>query len=521
MSESKGPVNCDVTQEQLKTLMESRGEECYRKITNNFGDLDNLCKTLGTSSSEGLKDDPEDLQQRKALFGTNTIPRRGTKSFLRLLLDALLDVTLIILCVAAIVSLGVSFYNFDSEEVGGEDVIEMLDEVDYEEDLDWIEGTAILLTVFVVMFVTAINNWTKERQFRALQNRIEEEHKISVIRSGTSKMVLISELVVGDICQIKYGDILPADGILVQNNDLKVDESSLTGESDLVKKGEQYLDVSLLSGTNVMEGSGRMLVTAVGLNSQTGIIMSLLGATKAHDKPKEKSKLKEVKSKGKKKDKGIVLNKCFKKLYLLSLLYRIEEKGEDEKKSKDSNSSVLQTKLEKLAIQIGYAGTSMAVITVLILIIRFCVVKFIYEQRAWEVRYVQYIIQSIIIGITVVVVAVPEGLPLAVTIGLAYAVRKMTRDNNLVRHLNACETMGNATTICSDKTGTLTTNRMTVVQSYICDNHHSDRTPNYDDLPEPVAKLLVDSISVNCSYTSYVTVRSNKNNHGGRKLIDF
>ena len=77
----------------------------------------------------------------------------------------------------------------------------------------------------------------------------------------------------------------------------------------------------------------------------------------------------------------------------------------------------------------------------------------------------------IIIGVTVLVVAVPEGLPLAVTLSLAYSVKKMMADNNLVRHLDACETMGNATTICSDKTGTLTTNRMTVVQAFCCGKH--------------------------------------------------
>ena len=81
------------------------------------------------------------------------------------------------------------------------------------------------------------------------------------------------------------------------------------------------------------------------------------------------------------------------------------------------------------------------------------------------------IFRFIIIGVTVLVVAVPEGLPLAVTLSLAYSVKKMMADNNLVRHLDACETMGNATTICSDKTGTLTTNRMTVVQAFCCGKH--------------------------------------------------
>ena len=280
--------------------MESRGQECCNKIINGFGNVDNLCKCLDSSPNEGLSGDLSDLEERRKVFGRNVIPSKDSKSFLKLFMEAANDVTLIILAVAAFVSLGISFYHFEEVEDRWEDRWEQWGEKDFEKfkrmprkpasdineemSMQWIEGTAILTTVFVVMFVTALNNWTKERQFRKLQNKIEQEQKISVIRGGKNKMVLVSELVVGDICQIKYGDVLPADGILVQNNDLKVDESSLTGESDIVKKGEQYMDVSLLSGTHVMEGSGRMLVTAVGLNSQTGIIMSLLGATESDDK---------------------------------------------------------------------------------------------------------------------------------------------------------------------------------------------------------------------------------------------
>jgi len=101
------------------------------------------------------------------------------------------------------------------------------------------------------------------------------------------------------------------------------------------------------------------------------------------------------------------------------------------------------------------------------------------------------------------VVAVPEGLPLAVTLSLAYSVKKMMKDNNLVRHLDACETMGNATAICSDKTGTLTTNRMAVKQSYIGGTHHKD-TPQFEQLPQPTRDLLIHGICFNSSYASQV-----------------
>ena len=132
------------------------------------------------------------------------------------------------------------------------------------------------------------------------------------------------------------------------------------------------------------------------------------------------------------------------------------------------SGSVLQRKLDKLAVRIGYGGTLAAVLCFLILTIKFCIEEFGIDGRSWDNSSdFSELLHFGIISITVLVVAVPEGLPLAVTIALAYSVKKMLKDNNLVRHLHACETMGNATSICSDKTGTLTTNRMTVVESFL------------------------------------------------------
>lgn len=98
-------------------------------------------------------------------------------------------------------------------------------QVEEEDHHGWIEGLAILVSVFVVVIVTAFNDYSKERQFRGLQNRIEGEHKFSVIRGGEAHQIFVGEIVVGDICQIKYGDLLPADGILIQSNDLKVNKT--------------------------------------------------------------------------------------------------------------------------------------------------------------------------------------------------------------------------------------------------------------------------------------------------------
>lgn len=182
---------------------------------------------------------------------------------------------------------------------------------------------------------------------------------------------------------------------------------------------------------------------------------------------------------------------------------RQEKKGEEEEdKEGVSSESVLQKKLNKLAVQIGYGGTAAAIICVLVLSIRFSIEEYGVEGRGWRpsTDYSQ-ILHFVIIGITVLVVAIPEGLPLAVTIALAFSVKKMLKDNNLVRHLHACETMGNSTSICSDKTGTLTTNRMTVVESYFSGTHY-DVTPKAEDLPSNLMDVLKLCIAVNSNYTS-------------------
>ena len=144
---------------------------------------------------------------------------------------------------------------------------------------------------------------------------------------------------------------------------------------------------------------------------------------------------------------------------------------------------------------------TIAICTVIVLIVRYCINEYGRDKKPFNASIFNPLIKFLITGITVLVVAVPEGLPLAVTISLAYAVKKMMKDNNLVRHLDACETMGNATAICSDKTGTLTTNRMTVVQCYINGRFH-ETLPKAADVPENIKKLTFESISINSNYAS-------------------
>ncbi|XP_021498883.1 plasma membrane calcium-transporting ATPase 1 isoform X2 [Meriones unguiculatus] len=495
----------------LRALMELRSTDALRKIQECYGDVYGICTKLKTSPNEGLGGNPTDLERREAVFGKNFIPPKKPKTFLQLVWEALQDVTLIILEIAAIISLGLSFY----QPPEGENTLcgeVSVGEEEGEGETGWIEGAAILLSVVCVVLVTAFNDWSKEKQFRGLQSRIEQEQKFTVIRSGQVIQIPVADITVGDIAQVKYGDLLPADGILIQGNDLKIDESSLTGESDHVKKSLDK-DPLLLSGTHVMEGSGRMVVTAVGVNSQTGIIFTLLGAGGEEEEKKDEKK----KEKKNKKQDGAIENRNKAKAQDGAAMemqpLKSEEGGDgDEKDKKKANlpkkeKSVLQGKLTKLAVQIGKAGLLMSAITVIILVLYFVIDTFWVQKRPWLAEctpiYIQYFVKFFIIGVTVLVVAVPEGLPLAVTISLAYSVKKMMKDNNLVRHLDACETMGNATAICSDKTGTLTMNRMTVVQAYINEKHYK-KIPEPEAIPPNILSYLVTGISVNCAYTSKI-----------------
>ncbi|XP_078099057.1 plasma membrane calcium-transporting ATPase 1 isoform X1 [Sander vitreus] len=508
-----GEFGC--TLNELRSLMELRGAEAIVKIGESYEDIKGLCNRLKTSPIDGLSGQPGDIEKRKTVFGQNLIPPKKPKTFLQLVWEALQDVTLIILEVAAIVSLGLSFYRPPDAErthcgraAGGV-------EDETESEAGWIEGAAILLSVVCVVLVTAFNDWSKEKQFRGLQSRIEQEQKFTVVRGGQVIQIPVAEIVVGDVAQVKYGDLLPADGVLIQSNDLKIDESSLTGESDHVKKTQEK-DPMLLSGTHVMEGSGKMLVTAVGVNSQTGIIFTLLGTSEDDEEDEEEKKKEKEEKKKQRKNKQDAAVESRKKAKAqdgaameMQPLNSDEAEAEEKKKSSMSKKekSVLQGKLTKLAVQIGKAGLVMSAITVIILVVLFVVDTFWIQGLPWVKEctpiYIQFFVKFFIIGVTVLVVAVPEGLPLAVTISLAYSVKKMMKDNNLVRHLDACETMGNATAICSDKTGTLTMNRMTVVQAFIAEKHYK-KVPEPENIPSSILDMLILGIAVNCAYTTKI-----------------
>lgn len=345
---------------------------------------------------------------RIRVFKDNRLPTKTSLSIWKLFWNAFNDRVLIILTIAAVISLALGIY----EAVG------QTPAPGQGPSLDWVEGLAIMVAVVIVVLVTGLNDYRREKQFVVL-NAKKEDRQVKAIRSGKSVMISVFDVMVGDVLHLESGDSVPADGILIDGHGIKCDESSATGESDAMRKtgGQEVwnriqvgtatskLDPFIISGSKVLEGVGTYLVTSVGINSSFGKIMVSL-QTENEDTP-------------------------------------------------------LQVKLANMANWIGYIGTTAAGLLFFVLLIRF--LAGLSGSTLSPAMKGSAFLDILIVAITIIVVAVPEGLPVAVTLALSFATKKMLSENNLVRHLKACETMGNATTICSDKTGTLTQNKMTVV----------------------------------------------------------
>ena len=388
------------------------------------------------------------FEDRLRVFRDNRLPEKKADSIFVLIWRAYNDKILILLTIAAVISLSLGIYETVS---GGSSV-------------DWVEGVAICVAILIVVTVGAANDFQKERQFIKLNKR-KDDREVKVIRSGKSLQISVHDITAGDVLHLEPGDAVPADGVFISGHGVKCDESSATGESDQMKKtgGDEVwqriqdgtatakLDPFIISGSKVLEGVGTYLVTSVGQNSSYGKI-------------------------------------------LMSLRHPTE-------------STPLQVKLGKLANWIGGLGSSAAILLFFVLTIKFLAA--LGSNPGSPAVKGQEFLDILIVAITVIVVAVPEGLPLAVTLALAFATTRMLKENNLVRLLRACETMGNATTICSDKTGTLTQNKMTVVAGTIgVDEQFANSTPSsekaaatpsslFGKMSRSVKELIRTSITLN------------------------
>ena len=430
----------DLTIRQIEDLM-----GLYKERDSNLRDL---AKIKEYGGSEGimakLKTDPkrgiDKKDDRENDFGSNKVFVEPVPPFCSYVCEALEDLMVRILIIAAIVQivLGATL---------GEDPAK-----------DWIDGLSIIIAILVVTLVGSITNYQKETKFHELNTVQNEGTKYKVIREGKPIEMKSDDILVGDLINIMVGDILPSDLILIEGNGIKMDESSLTGESDTLRKEsyEKCLQIQnesqsskipsplMLSGTNCVEGTGLAIVLAVGDHSQKGIIRRTVD------------------------------------------------------NAQETSQTPLEMKLESIAENIGWFGMGAGIVTLVALTIRYIIsalshyktyktdvaqkdiltsylMNFPYDPYKSELKkeanlelkhpkddISKNVLNIIMLSVSIIVVAIPEGLPLAVTLSLAFSIKKLMDYNNLVRKMHACETMGGANYICTDKTGTLTKNEMNV-----------------------------------------------------------
>lgn len=365
----------------------------------------------------------EEVIRSREQYGANVLTQLEKSPWWVKFLQKFADPLIIILLVAGLLSIGISFYEYfglhESSDV-------------------FFEPVGIFIAILLATGLAFLFEYKADKEFSIL-NKVNDDELVTVIREGHHRQIAKKDVVVGDIVIIGTGDEIPADGELLESVLLNVDESSLTGEPiahKSIREEEQddhatFPTNQVMRGTKVMEGHGIFRVTAVGDHTENG------------------------------------------KVY----------------ESVQIDNSVKTPLNEQLSWLGKVISIASAVIAGLIVVGR--IVGYLTTEDFNTVAFISYVLQTIMIAVTLIVVAVPEGLPMAVTLSLAYSMRRMLKTNNLVRKLHACETMGAATVICTDKTGTLTKNQMQVYQTYF--PALKEQQLGNDD----ASRLIAEGIAVN------------------------
>ncbi|MBP3219970.1 MAG: calcium-translocating P-type ATPase, PMCA-type [Prevotella sp.] len=390
---------------------------------NNFVPLQQICKTRMKKQYTGLTEEQVLLNRQQ--YGVNLLTPPEKEPLWKKFLGKFSDPLIVILLVAGILSIGISFYEYYGL---------------HQDASVFFEPVGIFIAILLATGLAFIFEVKADREF-AILNQVNDDEPVQVIRDGHSQMVPKRDIVVDDIVILTTGSEIPADGELLEATQLQIDESTLTGEPicrKSTKEEEQDKDATFptnhaMRGTKVMEGNGVMRVFAVGDHTENG------------------------------------------KVFVAAQI-------------DDSVKTPLNEQLERLGGLISKASYAIAALIVVGRIIVYL------SQNADTLTpiiqhltpFLAYLLQSIMIAVTLIVVAVPEGLPMAVTLSLAYSMRRMLKTNNLVRRMHACETMGAATVICTDKTGTLTQNQMRVAEIQY-----------FNESQQPELPILAEAIALN------------------------
>lgn len=355
--------------------------------------------------SECLSNDSAEVKNGA---GKNIIPPPEKEPLWKQYLEKFKDPIIIVLLVVFFFSVTVAVYEILWMDKGRSILLEPL---------------GVLTALLLATGVGFIFEVKAGKEFEIL-NKVKDERPVKVIRrQGGNKipnvmMIQRQDVVIGDVVKLESGDEIPADGVLLESTSLRVDESNFTGELYANKSADKadfdddatYPSDFLLRGSTVIEGNGVFKVTAIGMDTEEG-----KGVARTHE-------------------------------------------GSD-----------VETPLNRQLAQLGKAISITSFVIAALIVVGRMIYFFFFDGDASNnysfIGIAEFVLASIMIAVTLIVVAVPEGLPMSVTVSLALSMRKMLKENNLVRKLHACETMGAATVICTDKTGTLTKNQMTVVET--------------------------------------------------------
>ena len=339
----------------------------------------------------------QEVEASRKEHGENVLTPPAKKPIWLQFLDKFKDPLIIILILAGVLSIGISFYEYLGLGHGA---------------AVFFEPGGIFVAILLATGLSFYFEYQADKEF-AILNQVNDDEPVEVIRQSNITEVPRRNIVVGDIVVLNTGEEVPADGELLESIQLSVDESSLTGEpmcpkttdESLFDKDATFASNHIMKGTKVMEGHGIMRVTAIGDATEQG--------------------------------------KVFEAVQI-------------------DNS--VRTPLDEQLDRLGKWVAKMSyVVGVGIIVGRILIYFFSPSYQGFDLMpFIAYVLQTLMIAVTLVVVSVPEGLPMAVTLSLAYSMRRMLKTNNLVRKMHACETMGATTVICTDKTGTLTQNQMRV-----------------------------------------------------------
>ena len=439
---SSGMYGIDIVQiEELMSLYKERGifYKDLEKIRE-LGGSDGIMEKLKTELKIGIRS----IDNRENDFGSNKIFIEPVPPFCSYVMEALDDLMIRILIVAAVIQiiLGATPLSEDPSK-------------------DWIDGFSIIIAVLVVTIVGSVTNYQKETKFHELNATQNEGTIYKVIRNAIPIDIKSDDILVGDLIHVQVGDILPADLILVEGSGIQIDESSLTGESKPLKKEtyekcQELIDnkkVSkipsplMLSGTNCVEGTGYAVVLAVGDHSQKGIIKRTIDNAQENNRTPLELKLDDIA--------GIIgwfgMAAGIVTLVALSLRFGLMFLDQTKSYNKQSTKKDLLTQyLQNFPLE-KYNSDSSELLA-----------EASQSLTNPQNEISDRILNIIMLCVSIIVVAIPEGLPLAVTLSLAFSIKKLMDQNNLVRKMHACETMGGANYICTDKTGTLTKNEMNI-----------------------------------------------------------